>query len=368
MNMGHKNNDNLKEDNVIKSIRATRKLPDGVYIRGSVQGYPFLFTTDTGASKTIISKRIYDTMREDDRPQLGKSSKLVGASGNEIHGQGKGLFSIKLGTVQLETEAIVADIDDDGLLGVDVLQNGVSGPTDLLLSKGVLKVHDQEVPIIQVGIQNRIRKVTAADHFVIPAQCESVVNVYVERQEYDDFTSETEYLIEPTDHFKETYPLCMASTLVDINKACTCKVRILNPFPTAMSIKQDAVVGQAEAIQGRPKILAEQENKEDIENFCRVRRVDFMKTNHELSNRSPGDEYVGTDKDTTYLPEHLKQLHDRATKDLDDVEKQKVTCLLNKFKDIFSKGEWDLGLIVRGDRDSRATLMPIYGDLYQIKL
>ena len=344
MNMGHKNNDNLKEDNVIKSIRATRKLPDGVYIRGSVQGYPLLFTTDTGASKTIISKRIYDTMREDDRPQLGKSSKLVGASGNEIHGQGKGLFSIMLGAVQLETEAIVADIDDDGLLGVDVLQNGVSGPTDLLLSKGVLKVHDQEVPIIRVGIQNRIRKVTAADHFVIPAQCESVVNVYVERQEYDDFTSETEYLIEPTDHFKETYPLCMASTLVDINKACTCKVRILNPFPTAMSIKQDAVVGQAEAIQGRPKILAEQENKEDIENFCRVRRVDFMKTNHELSNRSPGDEYVGTDKDTTYLPEHLKQLHDRATKDLDDVEKQKVTCLLNKFKDIFSKGEWDLGL------------------------
>ena len=40
-------------------------------------------------------------------------------------------------------------------------------------------MHDQEVPIIQVGIQNRIRKVTAADHFVIPAQCESVVNVYV---------------------------------------------------------------------------------------------------------------------------------------------------------------------------------------------
>ena len=52
--------------------------------------------------------------------------------------------------MQLETEAIVADIDDDGVLGVDVLQNGVSGPTDLLLSKGVLKRYDKEVPIIQV--------------------------------------------------------------------------------------------------------------------------------------------------------------------------------------------------------------------------
>ena len=25
-------------------------------------------------------------------------------------------------------------------------------------------------------------------------------------------------------------------------------------------------------------------------------------------------------------------------------------------------------ILVRGDRDSRATLMPIYGDLYQVKL
>ena len=28
----------------------------------------------------------------------------------------------------------------------------------------------------------------------------------------------------------------------------------------------------------------------------------------------------------------------------------------------------EIRLIVRGDQDSRATLMPIYGDLYQIKL
>ena len=49
MNMGHKNNDNLKEDNVIKSIRASRKLPDGVYLRRSNQGYPPRFTTDMGA-------------------------------------------------------------------------------------------------------------------------------------------------------------------------------------------------------------------------------------------------------------------------------------------------------------------------------
>ena len=167
----------------------TRKLPDGVYIRGSAQGYPLLFTTDTGASKTIISKRVFESMATEDQPKLSGSSKLIGASGTEIRELGKGLFLLKLGPMLLEVDAIVADIADDGLLGVDVLQNGDEGPSDLLMSKGVLLINKQEVQIIQVGIKTKVRRVTSADHFVIPAQCESVIDVYVERHESDDFSS-----------------------------------------------------------------------------------------------------------------------------------------------------------------------------------
>ena len=46
----------------------------------------------------------------------------------------------------------------------------------------------------------------------------------------------------------------MATALVDINQGCTCKVRILNPFPTSVSIKQDAVQAQAEQIEGIPLV------------------------------------------------------------------------------------------------------------------
>ena len=66
---------------IVKSIKHVRKLPDGVYIRGSVQGYPVLLTADTGATKTVISKRVYEAMRPEDKPKLGKSSKLIGAGG-----------------------------------------------------------------------------------------------------------------------------------------------------------------------------------------------------------------------------------------------------------------------------------------------
>ena len=88
-----------------------------MYIRGAVQGYPLLFTAATGASKTIISNRVFESLKPEDRPVLMKTSTLVGASGVSIKEKGKGTFSIKLGPVQLEIEAIVAEIDDDGLLG-----------------------------------------------------------------------------------------------------------------------------------------------------------------------------------------------------------------------------------------------------------
>ena len=111
-----------------------------------------------------------DSLKTEDRPELVKTSKLVGASGVSIKERGKGTFVIKLGPVKLEIEAIIAEIDDDGVLGVDILQNSKNGPADLLMSKGVLLIDKKEVPIIQVGVTNRVRTVTAADHFIIPAQ------------------------------------------------------------------------------------------------------------------------------------------------------------------------------------------------------
>ena len=211
---------------VIKSIKHARKLPDGIYIRGDIQGYPILYTADTGASRTVISKWVYDNMRPEDRPVLIKSAKLIGAGGSSIIEVGKGNFKVQLGPVSVETEAIVAEIEDDRLLGVDVLQNGADGSTDILMSKGVLQMASKEVPIIQIGMADRIRRVTAADHTVIPAQSEAIIDVYIQRKKYDYFSSESEYIVEPTENFKEKYPLQMATTLVDIKLMKDVPVRL----------------------------------------------------------------------------------------------------------------------------------------------
>ena len=138
------------------------------------------------------------------------------------------------------------------------------------------------MPIMQVGIMNRTRKVTAADHSIIPAQSEAVIDVYVERKEFDDFTSESEYIIEPTEHFKEEYPLQMAAAIVDINQGCTSKVRLLNPFPTEVSIKQNAVLGQAEPIE-RASGMQDQQEVIIGGNYNSIRKIQLLTRDDILS-------------------------------------------------------------------------------------
>ena len=67
----------------------------------------------------------------------------------------------------------------------------------------------------------------------------------------------------------------MAPRLCDINQDCTSKVRLLNSFPIAVSIKQEAVVGQAEPIVDTPRALVQEENTEEADNFHQVRRLTF---------------------------------------------------------------------------------------------
>lgn len=81
------NSGQFKSDNsykIIQIIKVARKLPEGVYIMSVVQGYPPLFTTDTGSSKTIISNRVFESLKPENRPDLMNTPSLVGASSVSI--------------------------------------------------------------------------------------------------------------------------------------------------------------------------------------------------------------------------------------------------------------------------------------------
>ncbi|MCG7868952.1 MAG: DDE-type integrase/transposase/recombinase [Candidatus Thiodiazotropha taylori] len=119
----------------------------------------------------------------------------------------------------------------------------------------------------------------------------------------------------------------------------------MNPFPTAISIKQDTTVGNAEPIDGTPHVLFQQEDETAETNFHKVRRVNFagrteaVKQEHEVEIGRNLKE--GQDKS---IPDHLKDLFQRSTVELSDIEKEKVADLLGRYQDTFSCNEWDIGL------------------------
>ena len=67
---------------------------DGVYIEGEIEGVKITFTTDTGATRTIISPSVYNCISSNRRPVLKKSVGLSSASGSPLKEYGIALFRL----------------------------------------------------------------------------------------------------------------------------------------------------------------------------------------------------------------------------------------------------------------------------------
>ncbi|XP_053390637.1 uncharacterized protein LOC128553493 [Mercenaria mercenaria] len=243
-----------------------------------------------------------------------------------------------MGPLQIKKEMVVADIEDDALLGCNVLAGSKDGPADILLSKNVIIMVGKEIPRLPKLSRKGSRNLTVADDVTVPAKAEALVDVYIERVEEDDANQEVNYLVEATDTFKGKYQLAMAATLVNINRTTTNKVRFLNPHPAEMRLRQNAVVGTAERIEAVTRVITEKEHKEEKENICRVRRVqtDIVGSIKPEIPFETAEEHA--------VPEHLKVLYKKSTENKSEHEKKVIAGLLLMYGDVFSKHEWDLGI------------------------
>ena len=201
-------------------------------------------------------------MEVDSRPELRGRPVLGGLGAHPLREWERALLKSRLGTLELEREAIVADIEDEVLLGYDILGGGKDGPADILLSKNVIVLCGTEIPCIQRGKRPESRREVVADDTLVPGLAETLIDVYIDRY-VDDDRQTAHFLVEPSHSFQERYPLRMASTLVDLNGGPTCKVRVLNPLPTTVKLFQDAEIGKAKGIERIVSVVSEAENIEE---------------------------------------------------------------------------------------------------------
>ena len=236
---------------------------------------------------------------------------------------------------------IVANIEDEVLLGADVLQD-VSGPADILLSQGVMLLKGETIPVRLVNSNPGVRKVRLADQYVVPGMSEAVLDVFVDTNEECE---DTLLLIEPCENSNKEPNVVVGACLINTNSCCTAKIRVLNPGLEPVTLKQDEVMGQAEAISEELDILVDHENINEISKLDPVRRI--MKNGESQASHSDGVDPMGNHNSNTTqhgVPDHLRDVVTRVAKCRTHGEIQAIKSTLVKYQTDFSKDEFDLGL------------------------
>ena len=315
---------------------------EGIYVKGEINGVQLTFTADTGATRSIISPHIYNSIPKLHRPILRKSVSLSGVSGLPLKLYGCSDFQIKLGDLELTQELIVAEIEDEGLLGMDILFQGSSGPADILLSENIIRLNGVSIPCFEIGLPDSVRKVSIAERIIVPGNSELIIDAFIERKEDDDYLKDSVVLIEPTPNFEERYNLIMAATLADIQHNVSHKVRILNPFEESKVIAEDAVIGSAEKIGSIESVIplgsktgaqTPQENSTSIVTPSTDRRKD-----------NPCCTVRRIQETIPEITAHLTDLYTKACGNLSHTEQGSVHKMLHTRKDIFSKNDFDIGM------------------------
>ncbi|KAK3096184.1 hypothetical protein FSP39_024155 [Pinctada imbricata] len=295
------------------------------------------YTAETGATKTVISEKLYCRIPQKNRPNITKcTDSIIGAGGKPIKKLGKALFNLELGPLSLQKELVVASIDDEALLGLDILQNEEEGAADILLSEGVIKFMGKVIPCIQVGLPHGQRRVIVSEDFQIPPYSEVIIEADLERKEDES----EDLIIEPTEKFYERCNLLLASTVVNIERRLTAPLRVMNPFSHEVTLHKGTVIGLAEECSSDCTSLISVEDHDETENHQPVRRIKLER------NMCKEKKLLTSDAE---LPTHLLKLYDDAGPTSTDHEKREIAQLLLRNQDVFSEHEFDLGLTPLGE-------------------
>ena len=109
-----------------------------------------------------------------------------------------------LGTVKLENEIVMANLQDECLLGADSVFRLKESPFNLMLCEGRLVWNGVSIPCMQIGRHEPMR-VRCAATCTIPAFSEAILDANVDWSDSEStmYIPGQEIMIESSPHFEE---------------------------------------------------------------------------------------------------------------------------------------------------------------------
>lgn len=284
----------------------------GLYIQGEVGTTKVTFLVDTGASETFVSRKLYEDIPVQERSQLQPMKVDVRqADGSPLPVLGKIHTQVQVGKASTRMDVIVADIANDGILGMDFL---LKVGCILNLNSLEIQLDNQQIKALHEG-EAQLRRVVISDTVTVPPRHEIVVRgKIIDRESLDKDGSG---VLEPIEESTISGKGLMVARIIVDTSTDNIPIRIRNPGNDVVKINKDTV---AATITNIPK--------DEIVSYHESTYV------RNMSVMAEGEKE---------LPEHVSDLFERGSSLLCEKEKEALKEMLMEFQDVFSKGDFDIG-------------------------
>ena len=112
---------------------------NGLFLPGTIEGVPISMLIDSGAAVTVFSPRIYAKMSAQVKKRLTATKWCVrSAGGDNLSVEGQVELKLQTGQSAWPLTVLVADIEEDGILGMDCLGEAVIDYKQRTLSLSVM--------------------------------------------------------------------------------------------------------------------------------------------------------------------------------------------------------------------------------------
>lgn len=285
---------------------------NGLYIFGSLGTAQIKLLIDTGASISVMSKQVYDSIPEGFKPKIQHSDTvLVTVDGTKVTSKGKILLPIQVGSIQVIEEFIISDSVTECILGMPILK---SAGFQLDLKNMAINVNSEWIPVYDRKGISLCCRVTIDKTVTIPANHEMILSGMINFR--GPITPEP-YLLEPSKQFMSKHGVFVGKVLVNSDKSSV-PLRMYNPQDEPIVLYKGSTVGVVSPVDS----IIEELPNEDIEE----------QINH-----------VANDSGEITVPEHLQDLWKRGSEHITKAESIKLAELLIKYQHVFSTSDSDIG-------------------------
>ncbi|KAG5895587.1 hypothetical protein JTB14_002349 [Gonioctena quinquepunctata] len=206
----------------------------GVFVDGLINNEPCTMLLDTGATRTILGPSFARTP-ERIEPTTWK---LRTATGEPATVYGELPIEIILGNTKVKNQALVADIEDDAIIGMDIMN---SRGFELDFKDGVLRVNGEE--LVLHGRSEELIRVLLAEDVSVPERAETILEARLD----GSASSGDVVMFEPKLHDEKIgRGIALGKTLLRADKFVPVRVMNVNYFP--VTLKKGTILGHCSSV------------------------------------------------------------------------------------------------------------------------